>query len=101
MITNSEFESALRRFDEFMLANQLLGEYNYIFPESRKLAEIDQALPLSEKIDLYVEELKGWIMLKSQELDEFDGEDLVRLRGEAVGCMYALRELRRFFQEAR
>jgi len=100
MEPNSKFESALRRFGDSMIAQQLLGEWDGPFPRTWLQDPIDPSLPMDQRIELLSAELEGWIELKADELDEFDGPDLERLRGEAVGAMYALRELRRHFPKS-
>lgn len=96
---DSEFKEALEVFEDSIIAQQLLGITGASLPKTWQKPVIDTPETVQERLHLLASELRGWVILKSQEMKEFEGEDLVRLRGEAVGCMYALRELQRHFSE--
>lgn len=96
---NKEFKKALEVFNDSIIAHQLTGSDENVFPKSWQKRDVPIETPVQKKLEMLYEELMGWVILKSQEMDEFEGEDLIRLRGEAVGCMYAIRELKSHFVE--
>ncbi|BCE01982.1 hypothetical protein [Marinicellulosiphila megalodicopiae] len=96
-INETEYENALKVFlNNSIIAQQLLGEDDT--PKSWKKSPLDN-VDNNERLSILLNELKGWVVLKSEELEEFEGDDLIRLTGEAVGCMYAIRELEFCFPE--
>ena len=98
-MSDKEFKQALSKFSDSVIAQQLTGEFNSPFPKTWSQDPIDASLSIEKRLNLLKEELRGWVILKSQELEEFEEEELERIWGEAVGCMYAIRELERHFSE--
>lgn len=93
-----DFKEALEDFNDSVIAQQLLGDWEGFFSQG-DVRQVNQNLSTHEKLEKLLLELKEWVILKSNELEEFEGEELVRLKGEAVGCMYAIRELYTYFNE--
>ncbi len=55
--------------------------------------------PALERISILQAELEKWIVLHGQQIVEFEGEDVLRIRSEARGILLALRELQHCFPE--
>lgn len=94
---DSEFKKALDVFDDSIISQQLLDMFENPFGDNDCKPKLTSDDPYQERLIILLTELKDWVILKSQEMQEFEGEDLIRLHGEAVGCMYAIRELQRCF----
>ena len=94
-----KFKKALEIFKESMIAQQLLEIYNGPASQEWPASSVDQDKSIQDRLKMLSIELQQWIILKSQEVDEYEGDDLIRLEGEAVGCMYALRELQKHVGE--
>jgi hypothetical protein len=95
----AEFTSAVQRFStSSVIAQQLLGTSDE-FPSAALKKPADTTRPVLDRARELLQELEEWVILKSQELDEFEGENLVRVRAEAHSGMYAIRELLRCLPE--
>lgn len=98
MAPEQEYSEALTLFSKTsVIAQQLLNDETNLLPKAwqqapRKPTQIDQ-----NRFNELLSKLQGWVSLKAAEMNEFEGEDLIRLHGEAVGCMYAIRELLHHF----
>lgn len=97
MSSNEQFKIALSKFSDSVIAQQLQGVFDSPFPKIWLQAPTDDSLNTQERLNLLKDELKNWVILKCRELDEFEGEELERIWGEAVGCMFAIRELEKYF----
>ncbi|TCS34664.1 hypothetical protein [Reinekea marinisedimentorum] len=93
-----EYKKALNVFKDSVLAQQLLKSFNNPFANECEAVEVEGDLSNLKKLEILSKELKSWVILKSKEMEEFEGDDLHRIEGEAVGCMYAIRELEALFK---
>jgi hypothetical protein len=80
-----EFRKALEVFNDSIIAQQLLDLIESPFPKEMQSLPIDRSTPMEPRLEMLAVELKAWVILMLQEMNEYEGE--IRLQGEAVGCM--------------